>query len=66
MKSGTKKVKTAVPGVPQQKLVLKPTKKKQDKKIGLAAEVCRPLPFITKTNLYDEHWVTKQERSKLI
>ena len=22
----------------------------------------KPLPFITKTNLYDEHWATKQER----
>ena len=64
MKGGTKKVKAAVPGVPQRKLVLKPTKKKQDKKVVLTTEVHRPLPFITKTNLYDEHWVTKQERSK--
>lgn len=24
--------------------------------------ITKPLPFITKTNLYDDHWAAKQER----
>lgn len=51
--------KEPVEGVAQKKLVLKPTKKKATNFI-----VQKPLPFATKTSLYDEHWALKQERGQ--
>ena len=50
-----------VDGVAQKKLILKPLNKKQENKTTIK-QIVKPSPFITKSNLYDEHWLKKQER----
>ena len=58
-----RKIRRPIEGVAQKKLVLKPVKKKPVVK-EVVKPMVKPLPFITKTNLYDEHWMMKQERGK--
>ena len=29
---------------------------------GAQKSVLRPLPFVTRTDLYDEHWISKQQQ----
>ena len=48
-------------GIAQKKLVLKPINKKSEDKKAVEPTV-RPSPFVLKTNMYDEHWIKKQER----
>lgn len=56
LRNKAKQYKPPVPGIPQRTLVLK-------KRESVSA---KPLSFVTNTQLYDEHWIKKQERSKLI
>ena len=60
-KERLKKYGRPVPGIAQQKLVLvdRKTKKKEQK-----LPQVRPLKCIRETQLYDEHWIKKQERSE--
>ena len=48
------------PGVAQKQLRLRARGKKKT-----LDPVYRPLPQVTKTSLYDEHWAAKQERGTI-
>lgn len=56
LKESTNVTSTRALGLAQRRLCLKPSKK--------AKSIYKPLPQVTKTSLYDEHWAAKQERGK--